>query len=127
MKTFKYTNNQIHVIEDEFKHLLPSGCIEITQEEADAIHLANNPPPTIEQIRAMIKPLSPAQVRLVLNQYGLLTTVESAIASGSQELKIEWEFRTEFKRDNALLNSMATTLGMTDVQLDEMFAAGILL
>jgi len=80
-----------------------------------------------EQLRAQIKPLSAAQARLVLNQFGLLTQVETAIASGSRDLQIEWEFRTEFKRDNALLNSMATSLGMTDVQLDAMFAAGILL
>ena len=46
MKTFKDTNNQIHVIDEAFTHLLHSGCIEITQEEADAIHLANNPPPS---------------------------------------------------------------------------------
>lgn len=45
MKNFKDTNNQLHVIEEAFTHLLPDGCIEITQEEADAIHLANNPPP----------------------------------------------------------------------------------
>ena len=45
MKIFKDTNNQIHVIDESFTHLLPDGCIEITQEEADAIHLANNPPP----------------------------------------------------------------------------------
>ena len=45
MKTFKDTNNQLHVIDEAFTHLLPDGCIEITQEEADAIHLANNPPP----------------------------------------------------------------------------------
>lgn len=127
MKTFKDTNNQLHIIDEAFTHLLPDGCIEITQEEADAIHLANNPPPTIEQIRAVMKPLSPAQVRLVLNQFGLLTQVESAIASGGQELKIEWEFRTEFKRDNALLTSMATSLGLTDEQLDAMFEAGVLL
>ena len=53
MKTFKDTNNQLHVIDEAFTHLLPAGCIEITQEEADAIQLANNPPPDPQlQIKA---------------------------------------------------------------------------
>ena len=42
---FKDTNNQLHVIDESFTHLLPQGCIEITQEEADAIHIEKNPPP----------------------------------------------------------------------------------
>lgn len=96
----------------------------------NALTPAPLPPPlplTIEQIRAQLHSLSPAQVRLVLNQFGLLTQVETAIAAGSRELQIEWEFRVEFKRDNVLLNSMATGLGLTDVQLDNMFKVGILL
>jgi len=36
-KTFKDTNNHLHVIDESFLHLLPDGCIEITQEEADAL------------------------------------------------------------------------------------------
>lgn len=72
-------------------------------------------------------PLNPAQVRLVLNQFGLLDIVETAIKSSDRSLQIEWEFRTEFARDNTLLLTMATTLGITDLQLDLMFEAGILL
>lgn len=98
---------------------------DITLEEDAPV--VEQTPLTVEEKRALLAPLSPAQVRLVLNQFGLLTKVESAIAVGSQELKIEWEFRTEFKRDNALLNSMAKSLGLTDEQLDAMFEAGILL
>lgn len=74
-----------------------------------------------------LRPLSPAQVRLVLNQYGLLAQVEATIAAGSRDLQIEWGFRTEFNRDNVLLNSMATSLGLSAGQLDNMFKAGVLL
>ena len=49
MKYFKDTNNQVHGIEEGFEHFLPSGCIEITEEEADAIA---NPPPTAEELQA---------------------------------------------------------------------------
>ena len=77
--------------------------------------------------RAAYKPLSPAQVRLVLDQFGLLSQVEAAVVAGSKKLKLEWEFRTEFARDNPTLIGMATALGMTDAQLDQMFEIGITL
>lgn len=47
MKYFKDQSNNVHAIEEDFEELLPTGCVEITKEEADAI--ANPPPPT-EQI-----------------------------------------------------------------------------
>lgn len=48
MPYFKDQTNTVHVPEDAAGLLLlPSGCIEITKEEADAIL---NPPPTPEQI-----------------------------------------------------------------------------
>jgi hypothetical protein len=72
-------------------------------------------------------PLNPAQVRLVLNQFGLLDTVESAIKAGDKSLQIEWDYRTEFARDNDLLLSMAKSLNINDKQLDAMFEAGALL
>jgi hypothetical protein len=45
-KLYKDINNKVHVIDENFKHLLPQGCVEITQAEANAIL---NPPPTFEQ------------------------------------------------------------------------------
>ena len=50
MKTFKDTNDQLHVIDEAFTHLLPDGCVEVTQQEADLIQ--NQPPVyTFEDIR----------------------------------------------------------------------------
>lgn len=55
MKHFKDADNKLHAIEDGHENLLPSDCVEITQEEADVLA---NPPPTPEQvIRAVLKPL----------------------------------------------------------------------
>lgn len=52
MQHFKAPNNSLHVIEPEFAHLLPAGCVEITEEEAEAIREANKPvlvPPTPQE------------------------------------------------------------------------------
>jgi len=54
MQNYKDTNGVVHYlsdidIENGGKDLLPAGCVEITQAEADAI---SNPPPTLAQARA---------------------------------------------------------------------------
>lgn len=67
MKTFKDSNNQVHVIDENFTHLLPAGCIEITQEQANIIlaekqaeYEAANPivQPTKEQLLAELQALT---------------------------------------------------------------------
>ena len=50
---YKDTQNKIHVIEPEFAHLLPEGCIAITDEEA-AI-LTAPPPPTPQEVLKAIE------------------------------------------------------------------------
>jgi hypothetical protein len=39
---YKAPDNSLHFIEAEFAHLLPAGCVPITQEEADVLRA---PPP----------------------------------------------------------------------------------
>lgn len=50
MKTYKDTNNQLHCIEPEFAYMLPPDCVEITDEEADAIRLSQIIPPTPNEL-----------------------------------------------------------------------------
>lgn len=53
MPNYKDYNNQLHFIESgEYINLLPAGCIEITDAEADAIRLAAIPVPTQAEILA---------------------------------------------------------------------------
>jgi hypothetical protein len=88
---------------------------------------AGNTPEPADVPATILASLSPAQVRLVLLQNNLLDTVESAVAASDRATQIEWQTRTEFKRDNALLNTMAASLGLTSQQVDEMFLVGITL
>jgi len=63
------------------------------------------------------------QARLALLEVGLLATIETAIASGTDEaLKIEWEYAMDVKRTWTSLIALATSLGMTETQLDDLFA-----
>jgi len=66
-KIFKDSDNQLHVINEAFTNLLPAGCIEITQDEANIIRAekqaeyeAANPivQPTKEQLLAELQALT---------------------------------------------------------------------
>jgi len=53
---YKDPQNNLHDIEPDFAHLLPEGCIAITQEEADAIVASKVVPPTYQELRRAAYP-----------------------------------------------------------------------
>ena len=46
---YKAPDNSLHFIEPEFAHLLPAGCVQITDEEAEALRPVP-PPPTTQDL-----------------------------------------------------------------------------
>lgn len=67
------------------------------------------------------------QARLALLNAGLLDNVDAAIASISdpvqrQEAQIEWEYSNEVERQSQWVNNLAGALGLTQQQLDDLFA-----
>ena len=69
-----------------------------------------------------VSTISRAQAKLALLELGLLSTVNDFVASsGNEELKIEWNERLEFKRNNIVLVSLAKQLDITEEALDDMF------
>jgi hypothetical protein len=119
MPNYKDTDNKLHWLDSsEFEYLLPIGSVEITDEEAAALAEANKPvPPPVTQI-------SPRQIRMALTQMSLRTTVETAIASGDQDMKDWYEFSTYFDRNHPQVLAMAAVLGVSDAQLDALWALG---
>jgi len=75
---------------------------------------ATLPPPVPEEVSA-------AQIRLFLDQVGMLADVEATIATMSKAVQIEWEYRTEFHRSSPLLNEVAKVFQLTDEQIDDFF------
>ena len=50
---YKDTQNNLHFLDStEFEHLLPVGCVQITDEEAETIRLSKVVPPTYSELRA---------------------------------------------------------------------------
>jgi hypothetical protein len=65
------------------------------------------------------------QARLALSQAGKLTMVNEAIAVMDEPDKtavsIEWEYGSTVERVSPWIDTMATALGMTDVEMDALF------
>ena len=89
-----------------------------TPEEVAEIELRKLPQPVpVPQVVTM------RQARLALLGAGLLDTVETAINGAGPAAKIEWEYAQEVQRGAGLVPAMATALGMTELQIDDLFIA----
>lgn len=114
MPHYRDTENKVHWLDSiEFEYLLPSGSVQITNEEASALN--PHPEPLIPSVVSM------RQARLALMEYGLLDQVKAAVASGSQADQITWEYATEVRRDDSLVAVLSAGMGLTDMQLDALF------
>ena len=65
--------------------------------------------------------VSPRQIRQALTQVNLRTQVESAVAAGSQDLKDWWEFTTAFEENHPMVVGMAQGIGVSDLELHNLF------
>ena len=122
MPHYKDTENKLHFLDDEaFEHMLPPGCVKITDAEAEALRPV--PAPVVPQV------VSRFQARAALLLAGLLDDVEALMAApGTPALaKLAWADAQEFKRNSPTVQAMAAAIGLTEAQLDELFtnAAGI--
>jgi hypothetical protein len=91
--------------------------VEMSADEAAAIRAewAANAIPSVPQS------VTPRQARLALLGAGLLDAVEAAIAAGSRADQITWEFAVDVRRDYILIANMGAALGLTPVQIDDLF------
>lgn len=117
---YKNSNNELLILDEG--EAAPDGYSQITDEEAIALNAQRLPPLTAVIMR---------QARLALLGAGMLTPVDAAIAAmtGTQGdvARIEWEFAATVQRDNPLVETVLSSLGMTSQQIDELFitAAGL--
>lgn len=71
--------------------------------------------------------VSSMQAKVALSRAGLLSSVQTWVATQSVEDQLVWSTAGSFRRNSALLNSAAAALGLTSAQVDALFitAAGI--
>ena len=95
--------------------ILSKSVVDLTQEELDN-RLTNK--------RAGMT-CTPRQAKQALRQSGLYNQVKQYIntlqGDAKDEAEIEWNDATEFQRASGFLISMATALGLTEQQVDDLF------
>lgn len=75
----------------------------------------------IEEISKEIpQSVTPRQARLALLQATLLDEVELLLAN-DKAMQIWWEYSLEIERNHTYIEAMATALGLTTTQLDDLF------
>jgi hypothetical protein len=65
--------------------------------------------------------ITPLQARLALSQMGVRQQVEDSMLTATWDIKDFYEFALEWRRDNPQLITMATSLGMDSVAIDNFF------
>lgn len=66
---------------------------------------------------------SARQARLALAAAGLLDDVVAWVATSDQAAQIEWEYATRIKRNSGVVTDAAAALGLTEADIDNLFAA----
>lgn len=81
-------------------------------------HTVSDPPPAPPPVLVA----TPRQIRLALNQFGLRQAVEDYVAAADQNVKDNWEWATEFRRDKPMIEAciaaLAPTLGKTEEEAE---------
>jgi hypothetical protein len=69
--------------------------------------------------------ITPLQARRVLLAVGLLDDVETMIAQAPREARLAWEYAVEIYRNDPTLAMLATSLGLTSDQIDDLFRSAV--
>lgn len=97
------------------------GVVKIlTEEEYNALY-------EIELDDRIPRVVTPRQARLALLQANLLSNVNAAIESLEEpektQVKIEWEFASEIRRESPLVKKLANAMQLSNVELNELFVS----
>lgn len=83
-----------------------------------------------EELRARLPSVAtPLQIRLALIKLGMLDTVQNFIAALEEPAKTivltEWEYALEINKNSTSIQSLATRMGLTTEQLDNIFVEAV--
>ncbi len=83
---------------------------------------------TAEELAARVpQSVSMRQGRLALLELGKLDSVDEAIGGMPDPIKrkaaqIEWEYAATIQRDSSLVSQLGASLGLTEIELDQLFS-----
>ena len=82
---YKAPDNSLHVIEPEFAHLLPTGCVPITEEEAEALRPVP-PAPTVQDLLNKLDADNPLTQRNLRETVMLMAEAFKLISNNAVDL-----------------------------------------
>jgi hypothetical protein len=82
---YKAPDNSLHFIEPEFAHMLPAGCVQITDKEAEALRPVP-PPPTVQDQLAQLDVANMLTQRNLRETVMLMTEAFKQISGGTVNL-----------------------------------------
>lgn len=118
------------VPEDTFG-MAPQVVLAVADWIADGNPIVPYTPPTQEELRASMPPLSARQLRLGLIANGItLASVQSAVdgitdPTAREIAQVEWEYATTFERTHSLISQIGSALNLTSEEIDTMWSASI--
>lgn len=120
IKCHSYADVQMQMFRDDAAQM----GTDLTEHEALIALVESRIVPYVAPPAPVPTSISPRQIRQALTRKGLRAAVEAAVAAGDQDIKDWWEFSTVCERNNEHVISMATALGVTDAQLDDLWTLG---
>ena len=76
----------------------------------------------IEKLTALPPTITPRQAKLALYGAGLLDDVEEVVSKANRVVQIHYHDAIEWRRDDPVMVGLASEIGITDEQLDQLFA-----
>lgn len=80
-------------------------------------------PPSAVDLNVVPQSVTRRQAMLALLAVGKLDQIELLIQGAPRAVQIEWEAAGTFERSNPLIEALAPQVGLTDVDVDNLFAA----
>jgi hypothetical protein len=128
-------DRRIVTISDDPSTLVPNGLRlvqfasgEVSQSPSMRGRVVNEdgtiqePPPA-----PAVAAVTPLQARKALTQAGLRDSVESWVAAQAQGVRDAWDYAIQIERTDPVLGAAATALGLTEQQVDDLFALAAIL
>lgn len=70
---------------------------------------------------------SPFQGRMALSDAGLLSQVEAMITGADEKTKVAWEYALEWRRTSPMIETLMTSLNISDAEADALFEAALII
>ena len=122
MPHYKDINNNLHFLDDvKFIYHLPSGVVEITDEEAETIRASQ-----ISPISQVPQQITRYQGVCMLDAWQLLDEAEAYIAAEDtpKRIKLAWNTILHFEYGSDMILTFTEKFGLTQEQVDQFFIQG---